>query len=73
MKYLWIGVVVLLAGCGDSEGRYDTGYSDGYAAGYNTTCKIRATMIEGDWGNESYSRGYNQGYAAGTADCLNKC
>jgi hypothetical protein len=48
------------------------GYSDGYATGYNTTCKIRATLIEGDWDNESYSKGYRQGYQAGSLACKNK-
>ena len=44
---------------------------DGWAAGYNTTCKIRATMIEGDWDSGSYSRGYNDGYADGSYECRN--
>jgi hypothetical protein len=26
-----------------------------YATGYNTTCKIRATLIEGDWDDEHYT------------------
>jgi hypothetical protein len=52
-----------------SDERFDTGYSDGYASGYNTTCKIRATLVEGDWSNEHYKEGYNQGYSAGAADC----
>jgi len=46
------------------------GYDDGYAAGYNTTCEIRATLIEGDWDSEANSRGYNTGYADGSAACL---
>jgi hypothetical protein len=52
--------------------RYDTGYSDGYAEGYNTTCKIRATIVEGDWVNENYSRGYKAGNAAGVQSCSDK-
>lgn len=53
----------------DPDERYDTGYSDGYAAGYNTTCEIRATLIEGDWDSEPYSAGYNDGYHDGSIDC----
>ena len=60
----------MLLGCGPSaDSRYDSGYSDGYAEGYNTTCKIRATLVEGDWDDENYSRGYQDGRAAGAADC----
>ena len=33
----------------DSDERLDAGYSDGYAVGYNTECKIRAILIEGDF------------------------
>lgn len=59
-----------LAGCfEDSEERYDVGYSDGYAEGYNTTCEIRATLVEGDWSSEAYSRGYNAGRLAGAEQC----
>lgn len=66
-------LALLLGGCGPSaDSRYDSGYSDGYAAGYNTTCKIRATLIEGDWKDENYSKGYNAGYAVGSADCMAK-
>jgi hypothetical protein len=39
---------LLVISCSESsDSRFDSGYSDGYASGYNTTCKIRATMIEG--------------------------
>ena len=61
-----------LYSCEDSDSRYDSGYGDGYAAGYNTTCKIRATMIEGDWDNINYTKGYNDGYSDGSNDCRNK-
>ena len=67
-----LAVVVLLSvsACREDEDeRLDVGYSDGYAVGYNTTCKIRETLIEGDWNSEAYTRGYNAGYAAGAADC----
>ena len=61
---------VLLLGCGPSEdSRYDSGYSDGYAEGYNTECKIRSTLVEGDWDNEAYSSGYQAGRAEGVAAC----
>ena len=50
--------------------RFDTGYSDGYASGYNTTCEIRATLVEGDWENQHYKSRYIQGRSAGAADCM---
>ena len=63
----------LLASCGDSsrttDDWSDVGYDDGYAVGYNTTCKIRATLVEGEWDNEEYMEAYNYGYADGAADC----
>ena len=40
--------VSCLSACDTFKDKYDAGYDDGWAAGYNTTCKIRATMIEGD-------------------------
>ena len=65
--------LLLLTSCSDNrDSRYDSGYSDGYATGYNTTCKIRATLIEGDWDNENYTKGYRQGYSSGSNDCTNK-
>jgi hypothetical protein len=71
-----IGAVLLIAlnqGCGPSaDERYDVGYDDGYAVGYNTTCKIRATMIDGDFDNEAYSSGYRDGYADGERECREK-
>ena len=53
----------------DEDERFDAGHSDGYAKGYNTECKIRATIIEGDFDNEGYSRGYNAGLVDGANDC----
>ena len=41
----------------------------GYAVGYNTACEIRATFIEDDYGNESYSRGYADGQPNGIMAC----
>jgi len=65
--------LLLLTSCSDSsDSRYNSGYSDGYATGFNTTCKIRATLIEGDWDNEYYTDGYSQGYSSGSNDCINK-
>lgn len=62
--------IILLLGCGPSEdSRYDSGYSDGYAEGYNTECKIRSTLVEGNWDDEAYSRGYRDGRADGVAAC----
>ena len=71
MRYLLIlfGAIILVS-CGESaDSRYDYGYSDGYAAGYNTTCNIRSTMIEGDWSDKNYTSGYNAGYSDGSRDC----
>jgi hypothetical protein len=66
-------LALLLQGCfSDSDADYDYGYGVGYSAGYNTTCKIRATMIKGDWDNEDYSRGYREGYTEGSYACRNK-
>lgn len=59
-------------GCGPSaDARYKSGYSDGYAEGYNTTLKIRATLVEGDWKDNNYSRGYQEGRTAGVQDAIN--
>ena len=72
--FLLVGVtsaaMIILQACSDSGERYDVGYDDGYASGFNTTCQIRATLFEGDYENEDYSRGINEGYAAGSQDCL---
>ena len=62
--------LIIFAGCGESaDSRYDTGFDDGHAVGYNTTCKIRATIVEGDWDDENYSRGYNDGLIVGADEC----
>ena len=71
-KALGIFILVFLTGCISSDDDYEYGYNDGYAAGYNTTCKIRATMIKGDWDDEDYSRGYRAGYEDGAFDCRNR-
>ena len=62
-------LILSLFGCSDPEERYDVGYDDGYAVGYNTTCKIRTTLIEGDFENENYSLGYNEGQIQGSRAC----
>lgn len=67
-----VSCTFLLSACDVRKNKYDAGYDDGWAAGYNTTCKIRATMIEGDWDSESYSRGYSDGYADGSYECRNQ-
>lgn len=69
MVFLFTAALFLQGCLPDPEERYDVGYDDGYASGYNTTCKIRATLVEGDWDNKDYSRGYEEGYAAGSYDC----
>lgn len=65
----WIAVCVLVAGCDNADERYDAGYNDGYAVGYNTACEIRATLIEGDFENSDYARGYASGQTDGTIAC----
>lgn len=55
--------------CADPEKRYQAGYSDGFAVGYNTACEIRATFISDDFGNRDYSRGYADGIVDGIASC----
>ena len=71
-KTLLLVLALIAVGCGESaEARYDTGWNDGYAAGYNTTCEIRATLIEGDWDDSNYSSGHRDGYAEGARDCRN--
>jgi len=75
IKKILLISVLLLQGCfsdSDADADYDYGYGDGYGAGYNTTCKIRATMIKGDWDNEDYSKGYRAGYSDGSYACRNK-
>ena len=74
MKKLLILLIISFAlyGCSSSDEDYDYGYGDGYGAGYNTTCKIRATLVKGDWDNKDYSKGYREGYEDGALACKNK-
>lgn len=72
MKQIFLlSIMLLFSACeGESaDERLDAGYSDGYAVGYNTECKIRTTLIEGDFDNADYSRGYYAGLADGAAAC----
>jgi len=63
-------VLVSVSGCKEEEGTtYDSGYGDGYAVGYNTECKIRATMISGKFDYPEYANGFADGEADGIADC----
>ena len=73
--FLRIFVFFALSSCiggADPDERFDVGYDDGYAVGYNTECKIRATLIEGDFDNADYSKGYYMGLSDGAAACRNK-
>ena len=71
MKKVFFSVAALgLAACSNAEERYDVGYDDGYAVGYNETCKIRSTLIDGDFNNKHYSRGYSIGYTDGSLACM---
>lgn len=73
--FLLIFIFFTLSSCidlADPDERFDVGYSDGYAVGYNTECKIRATLIEGDFDNADYSKGYYMGLSDGAAACRNK-
>jgi hypothetical protein len=36
------------------------------------TLEIRATIVEGDWNDEAYSRGYKDGRSEGVKDALAK-
>ena len=68
-----LALMFTLTGCFESSSSaYQRGYGDGYASGYNTTCKLRSTLIAGDFENKHYSRGYEVGYADGAADCRAK-
>ena len=70
MGILGLMTLTLMAGCYDDPvERFDVGYDDGYAVGHNTECKIRATLIEGDFDNADYSRGYNAGLNDGALAC----
>ena len=68
-----LAIILSFSGCGESaSSRYDAGYSDGYAEGYNTTLRIRSTLVRGDWNDKEYSKGYSDGRRQGVADALAK-
>jgi len=77
MQFRVIALVVATAigGCADDgvfeskEDAHYRGYGDGYAAGYNTTCEVRSTVIAADWNNSGYAEGYRRGYADGALQC----
>ena len=69
LRALFLAAALAAAGCEDKAAEHDTGYSDGYAVGYNTTCRIRKTLINGNWSSESYSKGYAAGMIAGINAC----
>lgn len=62
-------LAAVLAGCANGDERYDAGYSDGHAAGFNEECRFGSTLIEGDFENANYSSGYIAGQRAGVRDC----
>lgn len=71
VKILIAGFIALfsLAACSNPDERYDTGYRDGYAVGYNGVCHLAAPVIEGDFVNSNYQTGYQAGYDAGIRAC----
>lgn len=60
-----------LAGC-NAEADWDRGHKDGYAAGLNTTCQYRSTLVHGEWDNRNYKDGYDVGYRSGEAECYRR-
>ena len=60
-------ILLLLAAC-DGTDWESAGYQDGYAATYNTTCKIRGTIVHGQWDNAKYAAGYSRGANAASSE-----
>ena len=59
----------LIVGCSAEGENYDSGYSDGYAVGYNEICyPNRSNMVWGHWDSEKYSSGYRAGKSHGASD-----
>ena len=59
----------LLIGCSAEGENYDSGYSDGYAVGYNEICyPKRNTTVWGHCNSEKYSSGYSAGRSRGASD-----
>lgn len=68
-RFGFLLVFLFVSGCSEEEGTtYDAGYDDGYAASYNTFCKIRMTVIWGNFDYPEYARGYAEGEVAGVSD-----
>ena len=61
--------LIFLSGCAEKRDWADVGYSDGYASGYNTTCEIRTTLIEGKFEKKEYKSAYDRGYLDGSNAC----
>jgi hypothetical protein len=62
--------IFFLTGFGAKPKTFRQGYGDGYAVGYNTTCKVRGTHFYGDWDSGAYKRGYAAGLRAGVRACF---
>ena len=76
MNKLLLAILLLLplsglVGC-NAEADWDRGHKDGYAAGLNTTCQYRSTMVHGEWDNRNYKDGYDVGYRSGAAECYRR-
>ncbi|NRA54215.1 MAG: hypothetical protein HRU23_08740 [Gammaproteobacteria bacterium] len=56
----------------NAQERYDVGFSDGHAVGYNAQCNIRATTVAIDLNNEDYFKGYNNGKQHGIKACIDE-
>jgi hypothetical protein len=62
-------VAGLAAGHLPEKDRMATGYNDGFAVGYAAACRSEQIVIDGQWGNASYSEGYAAGVADGALAC----
>ena len=64
-----IVVIAGLVACGEPPKGYDSGFSDGYAGGFNSVCyPERSNIIWGDWESKKYSAGYSDGKSSGIYD-----
>ena len=68
---LRVGVVAItsLTGFGTTPKTCNQGYSDGYTVGYNTTCQVRGTSLDGDWDSTPSRKGSRNGLRAGVRAC----
>lgn len=69
-QFFLIAAFLGLSGCIFEEDRSGAGFQDGLAVGYNTACEVRASLINAEWDNESYSRAYADGVTQGILQCL---